>query len=546
MNLTERLISRLHRVFNKDPKAATVATLNFDNRIAEGQTGFIQIEEESENLLLQSNDLDQAPWAAGGTGGSMVQDAVAPDGTVKAWTLTDSASDDYPYYRTQPVTVLSGLDYTFSCYLRKRDTLSGSGGFCVQLLGGLETISIIVNPVTGTWVVQSGMSAPVGVKVRPVGAFWRAEISVITDEAQTEIDSRVYFLVNADASATPDPTAEGSNVACWFQLEQKDHATSYKPTTDATAVGPAIYDMAGIVIRDRVLKGSGWNIDLTTVTLQQLEYLLNAKSSVVLSAVPDVYADLPAWGVLDIAPQPLSRTLALLYPTSLLYNEMQTYSRAMDDPPGRLKSAEDQLYMPTATGSWLRDWGSRFGIPAFDDEADAAYAERIKHEILRATQNNVALSLIIRDALGVEAQMLDAEPHVDLVPPAQQGDVVGRFLLDMGIPDELTPEEAQLLIDRVKALVRRYKAAGTDFLETALRKMVAESETVSLAEVLATTVTILLADGPSPGPIKVGAGWKVGTPGLKVGNNDAIKEQIFVQTLDAGTSEAVASHLYGG
>jgi len=185
-----------------------------------------------------------------------------------------------------------------------------------------------------------------------------------------------------------------------------------------------------------------------------------------------------------------------------------------------------------------------FGIVRFTAETDAEYQQRVLNEITSPTQNNVALAMIVKNALGVDARILDAVPYIDDLPPEQQGDAVGRFLLDLSIDNSLSTEEAEILIERTQNLVRKFKAAGTDFIQTSLRKLEEKAETVTIVEAYRATISAALADQIGPGPIYVGAAWIVGTPGLLVGTNDAIKEQCIVTVLD--TDENIVSRDYYG
>lgn len=253
-----------------------------------------------------------------------------------------------------------------------------------------------------------------------------------------------------------------------------------------------------------------------------------------------------ARGISPLTESAENGVITLSYPTSQLYQEMQTNAWALEGQEAQIASAEKQLYMDSAEGAWLDYWcDSFFGIPRFSGESDEQYITRVKHEIIRATQNNTALAIIVKESIGVTIKLIDAVPHVAELPPEEQANAPGRFILDMSIPNELSPADAQILIDRIKDIVRRYKAAGTDFID-ALRKLCAIAETASPKETHLLTVTHTTYETPVAGPIRVGAGWRVGTPGLCVGNNTAIKEQLFVKKILAADSSTESFGLYGG
>lgn len=229
------------------------------------------------------------------------------------------------------------------------------------------------------------------------------------------------------------------------------------------------------------------------------------------------------------------------YPTSLLYQEMQVYAGAMDEQRKSRELAQAQVFMDRSSGEWLDYWGREFfGSPRYNGESDDDYVVRIAAEAIRANQNNVALEMIVKDALGVDVEIRDAYPNRSELPPEDQDRSPGYFLADMAIPNELSAEDAQALIDQIKDIVRRYKAGGTDFMDTVLRKLVQSIEDQAMAEALSTVITATINDSFQDGPVKFGGAWKFGAPGLKFGTNDAIKEQVLVTVLNASDDSVVS------
>lgn len=259
-----------------------------------------------------------------------------------------------------------------------------------------------------------------------------------------------------------------------------------------------------------------------------------------------VFATSSAVGILPDAPTVAASTFDIYYPQSILYKEFQVYSWELDDQASRIKSLNNDLYMHSATDTWLEYWlNDHFNIPRYQSETDAEYFTRAKYEIIALKVNNKALENLVFNALGVKVRILDAYPLRSELTPQDQPSAAGRFVLDMSIPNALSTADAQELIDRVKAIVRKYRAAGTDFIN-ALRKYEAPLETQPTAESMTATIGMPdIEEGPRPGLIYVGAGWRVGTPGLVVGTNDGIKEQILVKKLNSDGTLA-AQYLYGG
>ena len=290
------------------------------------------------------------------------------------------------------------------------------------------------------------------------------------------------------------------------------------------------------------------SIDLSDISLSALVAAIAADPAYSSALIDSGSGALLARGLTDAEHEATAgESLSLGYPQNLLYHEIRTAGWLLDEQTGQIKSAERQMYMNTAEEAWLDYWARDFfGVARYVGESDEDYGKRTINELIRSTQNNKALELIILDALGVDTTILDAWPVRADLAPEDQPKAPGHFLLEMQIPNDLSPEEAQVLIDRIKDAVRKYKAAGTDFMETVLRQFVQQHETLTVGEAMAVAITATFSDEFKPGPIYCGAAWQCGTPGLYCGTNDAIKEQVVVRVLNAGDDSVEADYLYGG
>lgn len=308
-----------------------------------------------------------------------------------------------------------------------------------------------------------------------------------------------------------------------------------------------------IKIKDLIVRVEGAGtitpLDISTGTVSDLVATLNTIPGVAATLGTEDVGTLMARGLVEgsaiLAEK--AATVAMFYPTSQLWSEMRPVGWSFDQQAERLNLVERQMYLDTATGDWLKYWGaSFFGVEPYPGETDENYGIRIINEVIRPNQNNVALELILQQAMGVAATIRDAYPLRDQIAVEDQAKTPGHFLLDLQIPNDLSPTEANELLERCKTLVRKYKASGTDFFQTVLSQVVARIEEMTVEEVMAALLTATVSESPQPGKIRVGAGWRVGTPGLKVGTNDAIKEQIFVRTLNAADSSLAQANIYGG
>ena len=334
----------------------------------------------------------------------------------------------------------------------------------------------------------------------------------------------------------------------------------------------ALY-VSGLTLVSKSSDGD-FSIDLSTITVSELVDAINAIANYNSSLVGSSFGGYLARGLLDYQEKAYSPTalvtpggdylltpfgrliitttggdteVTINYPTSLLVAEMRTAGWILDEQADRIKDAERQLYMHTSEEDWADFWcRNMFGIPRKQGETDEDYVIRTIYEVIRPTQNNKALELIILDALGVDATIEDAWPHRADLDPTYAAESPGHFLLEMGLDNDLTTEESQALIDSVKTIVRKYKASGTDFLDTVLRKLCKTVETLTTTEALAATIIATFEESTQPGPIYCGAAWYCGCPDLYCGDNDGIKEQIAVRVLNASDDSVASQALYGG
>lgn len=301
-----------------------------------------------------------------------------------------------------------------------------------------------------------------------------------------------------------------------------------------------------VSVKDSAVTVNGTVIDITSITVGQLATAISALSGFTATASSE-FSGYLARGLYE--GQGSGTEVALHYPTSLLYSEMQVHAWSLQQQADQSAAALRQLFPKTAEGEWLDYWfRDYFGIRRSAGESDSAYLTRAMNEILAPTQNNVALARIVKNALGVDIAIVDADrfPAGELTIP--KTDAPGRFLLDMAIDASMSNDEAAALISMVKDVVRRYKAAGTDFVDSPLRKSITPVEVVPVEEAVALTVTATISESLQQGNIQYGAGWKYGITGAtpKYGLNAPIKEQAIITVLNAADDSVVSVQRIGG
>jgi hypothetical protein len=181
------------------------------------------VEPAATNLLLRSEEFDNAYWSKQGTTASG-NVGVAPDGATTADLIYPSSSGSDTRIQ-RAISVVSGTTYTVSVFVK------ASGLNWIRIL---EPQSFIL----GTWfdlsngtigTIQSGMTAD----IKDFGNGWYR--CSITRAVTSTTTGQIYIqLVNGNGSSSV--TANGTNgILFWgAQLETGSVATSYIPTEAST------------------------------------------------------------------------------------------------------------------------------------------------------------------------------------------------------------------------------------------------------------------------------------------------------------------------
>jgi hypothetical protein len=185
------------------------------------------LEPASTNLYDYSEDLNL--WNNGLVGLSISADSsLSPDGSVNADLVTeDTSTGAHVIRRTTGPTTTSGLDYSFSFFIKAngRDIVGLSNNV------GTASATAFFNLTSGTILSSTFDSA---FMVDYGNGWWRIET---THEATGtgDYEGRIYTAV--EDNFTFSHTGDGvSGFYIWgLQVEQQSYATSYIPTSGATA-----------------------------------------------------------------------------------------------------------------------------------------------------------------------------------------------------------------------------------------------------------------------------------------------------------------------
>ncbi len=207
-----------------------------------------------QNLIRRSQEFDlNGSWINNGATNNADQ-AVAPDGTTTADEVIETADNslhaDYSNGSNNTFPTTSGETYTGSMFLKKGDGASAPDwiqlNFAQVVSGNTEYVNFdIANGVVGTASGATGSITDYG------NGWFRCAITVVASVTGSNGRFGMHLTNNNDALGR-NPTYAGStdaNVFVWgAQVEQRDYASDYTPTTDQpiTRYQPNVYKTAAI------------------------------------------------------------------------------------------------------------------------------------------------------------------------------------------------------------------------------------------------------------------------------------------------------------
>jgi hypothetical protein len=252
MTATERVLPRLALDFTTgtlDPRVTVARALNTATRV--NSSGLIEIinanlprfdydpvtlapkglliEESRTNLMLQSQAIDQSPWAVSqlNTTGTpaYIDVAASPDGTQNADKLIPNTVSTQ-HYAQQAITLADNTVYALTVYAKASELIA------IRLSLGTKAGAFpgaYFNLSTG--VVTNEVSSPVSTSITPVGNGWyRCTVVANSGTGGTAPQLRIWAISGVNTISFAGNDSDG--VLVWgAQVELGAFATSYIPTT---------------------------------------------------------------------------------------------------------------------------------------------------------------------------------------------------------------------------------------------------------------------------------------------------------------------------
>lgn len=205
-------------------------------RIGNG-TGLL-VEEERENIVLQSNSFNQNPWSTIAGLANPVQNVTGPDNVANsAWTFDDNSASHERL--RQEFSASNNLTYTLSVYIKKDSDETRFPSVLLRLFGATELQEQVqINTATGAG-IEEDPDTDGTFTITDAGDWWRIELS-LTNNATGNTTLRVDIQpARGSTFGLGNPVAQGSAVFFGCQIEIDTFATSYIATGASSATRSA-------------------------------------------------------------------------------------------------------------------------------------------------------------------------------------------------------------------------------------------------------------------------------------------------------------------
>jgi len=208
---------------------AAAGVARFDHNPVTGESLGLLIEEQRTNLLVRSEEFDNASWAKS-QASVAANTIVAPDGTLTADKLVEDTSVNQ-FHAVSSASATIGNVFTCSVFVKAAER----SRFMLREFGANPNFAVF-NILTGVVIAKTGAASA---SIAPVGnGWWRIEMGYIATNATIGL-----YLMPDNATGVADRlyTGDGfSGIFIWgAQLEAAATPSSYIPTTSATVTRSA-------------------------------------------------------------------------------------------------------------------------------------------------------------------------------------------------------------------------------------------------------------------------------------------------------------------
>ena len=204
-------------------KLAGVNEARFDHDPITGESLGLLVEEQRTNLLLRSEEFDNASWNKGNSTVS-ANSAAAPDGMLTADKLVEAATTSaHSVFSNFAAT--GAVPATLSVYAKAAERSE----VALQIFEGASLGTAVFNLVSGTIASGSGL-------ITPAGNGWYRCSTTVTPPTGTLVRAFIITALGGGISYTGDGT---SGIYLWgAQLEQSATVGEYIPTTSTINSAP--------------------------------------------------------------------------------------------------------------------------------------------------------------------------------------------------------------------------------------------------------------------------------------------------------------------
>ena len=223
-------------------QTAAIDVPRFDHNPTTGESLGLLVEEARTNLLLRSEEFDNASWAKVGATVT-ANTGAAPDGATTADLFTRTTTG--VSYATQTFTkTASAIQYTFSVFVKQ-----SVGNFCALRVQGtypsrVDVVFNLSSATISTAAAVFGSFTGPSASITPYANGWYRLTVTATSDAVVALQVLASFNSNGIVLDGTDSVSTSAGLLWGAQLEAGAFPTSYIPTTTAAATRSA--DVASI------------------------------------------------------------------------------------------------------------------------------------------------------------------------------------------------------------------------------------------------------------------------------------------------------------